>query len=104
MSICEGLSGPTRGAPVIDGTLHLEVRASADVSRVLPDYVAACRAREIYELHIVHGIGDARARRAVESVLMNIKEVACFRSGGTDLDAHGETTVILLRPEELPPA
>jgi DNA-nicking Smr family endonuclease len=103
MSALEGASGwPIESLP-IDGTLHLDTHPQWEVSRVLPDYVAACRRSSIYELHIVHGRRDADAVQSIEDVLMNIKEVACFRSGSTDLKAHGETTVILLRPEELPP-
>jgi len=104
MSVSERPNRPIPEAPAIDGTLYLDAHALADVSRVLADYVTACRDSDIYEMHIVHGIRDAHGLRSIENVLMNIREVACFRSGNTDFEAHGETTVVLLRPEELPPA
>ena len=89
--------------PLVDGTLHLDAHSCSEIARVLPDYVAACSQHDIYELHIFHGRHDADGVQSIEDILMNIREVACFRSGSTDLKAHGETTVILLRPEELPP-
>ncbi|MDH3196799.1 MAG: DNA mismatch repair protein MutS [Candidatus Krumholzibacteria bacterium] len=103
MSAPEGASGSLLESLPIDGTLHLDAHPQWEVSRVVPDYVAACRRRSIYEVHIVHGRRDADGVQSIEDILMRIREVACFRSGSTDLEAHGETTVILLRPEELPP-
>ena len=104
MPVSERPNPPEPEAPAIEGTLYLNALARGDVSRVLCDYVAACRESDIYEVHIVHGIHDADGLRSIEKALMNIREVACFRSGNTDFEAHGETTVVLLRPEELPPA
>ena len=41
----------------IDGTLDLHTFLPGDVKNLVPDYLAACREREIFQVRIIHGKG-----------------------------------------------
>ena len=53
----------------IDGTLDLHAFRPQDVKDLVPEWLAACRARGILEVRIVHGKGTGALRRTVEALL-----------------------------------
>ena len=85
-----------------DGTLLLPQIRSREVKTVVPRFLAACRERQIYEVWIIHGKHGERHQQILHSVLKDIPEVACFRSGGMEAESVGATRVILFGPDEYP--
>ena len=69
-------------APVeipIDGTLDLHAFSPRDVKHLVPDWLAACRARGVLRVRIVHGKGTGSLRRTVEALLDRSPHVLCRR-------------------------
>jgi DNA-nicking Smr family endonuclease len=85
-----------------DGTLLLPHLRSREVKILVPRFLAACRERQIYEVWIIHGRNGERHQQVLHSVLKDMPEVACFRSGGMEAESVGATRVILFGPDEYP--
>jgi DNA-nicking Smr family endonuclease len=81
----------------IDGILDLHTFNPRDVRGLLPDYLAACREKGIYEVRVIHGKGTGTLRETVHSILRKLPEVASFRTAGEDEGGWGATLVMLKR-------
>jgi dsDNA-specific endonuclease/ATPase MutS2 len=81
----------------IDGTLDLHAFDPREVKLLIPDYLAACRARGILSVRIVHGKGTGALRQTVHSLLGRLPEVASFRTASEDAGGWG-ATLVELRP------
>ena len=79
----------------IDGVLDLHTFLPADVKNLLPDYIAACRRKGIFELRIIHGKGTGTLRETVHSLLRKMAGIASFRTAGEDAGGWGATLVTL---------
>ena len=88
---------------LIDAVLPLPYSRKRQIRRIVPQFLANCRSRRIYEARIVHGTTDRRTERALHDVLKELPEVACFRTGGPQAGSDRATIVVLLGPDELPP-
>jgi len=84
----------------IDGTLDLHTFHPRDVKELVPDYLAACSDRGIFEVRIVHGKGTGALRRTVHAILERLPEVASFRLAGAPRGGWG-ATVVKLRPAKI---
>jgi len=87
-------------APVrvpIDGVLDLHTFHPRELPDLLPEYLAACRARGILEVRIIHGKGTGALRRTVHALLGRLPEVASFRPADETGGGWG-ATLVLLRP------
>lgn len=81
----------------IDGVLDLHTFHPRDVKDVVPEYIAACRARGILEVRIIHGKGTGALRETVHAVLDRIPAVTAYRPAG-DRSGWG-ATLVSLRPK-----
>jgi DNA-nicking Smr family endonuclease len=79
----------------IDGTLDLHTFHPGDVKELLPEYLAACRARGVLHVRIVHGKGTGTLRRMVHSVLEHLAYVESFRTADAAAGGWGATIVLL---------
>jgi DNA-nicking Smr family endonuclease len=82
----------------IDGVLDLHTFAPRDVKKLVPDYLAECRARGILHVRIIHGKGTGALRRTVHAVLERLPDVAHFELAGQDRSGWGATLVTVHPP------
>jgi dsDNA-specific endonuclease/ATPase MutS2 len=79
----------------IDGTLDLHTFSPRDVKELVPDYIAECLSRGIFELRIVHGKGTGTLRRSVHALLSRDPRVKSFRLADESGGGWGATLVTL---------
>jgi len=71
------------------------VLVAREVKDLVPEYLAACRERDIFQVRIIHGKGIGTLRRMVVSTLEKLISVESFR---TEEDAGGwGATIVLLK-------
>ncbi|MCK5618241.1 MAG: Smr/MutS family protein [Candidatus Krumholzibacteria bacterium] len=83
-----------------DAVLPLPVGGERQIRRIVPKFLASCRANQIYEVRIVHGTSNGRAQKALHAVLKDLPEVACFRTGGPQAGSAKATIVVLVEAGE----
>lgn len=81
----------------IDGVLDLHTFNPREIRDLLPDYIAACRQKGIFEIRIIHGKGTGIMRKTVHSILGKLPGIASFRLAGEDGGGWGATIVVLER-------
>ena len=81
----------------IDGTLDLHTFLPGDVKSLVPDYLAACREREIFEVRIIHGKGTGTMRRTVHAILEGLPCVSSYRLADEARGGWGATIAVLER-------
>lgn len=93
----DALTDPQSIQVPLDGTLDLHTFLPGDVADLVPEYLAACREHDIFQVRIIHGKGIGTLRRTVESVLSRLPYVESFRTAQEDAGGWGATIVTLLR-------
>jgi DNA-nicking Smr family endonuclease len=93
----DAMTGPQSIQQPIDGTLDLHTFLPGEVTDLVPEYLAACRERGIFQVRIIHGKGIGTLRRTVDSVLRKLSYVESFRTAPEDAGGWGATIVTLLR-------
>lgn len=83
----------------IDGILDLHAFDPRDVKDLVPDYLAACRERNILDVRIIHGKGTGALRRTVHAVLDQLPDVLSYRLADPGSGSWG-ATVVVLSPRE----
>ncbi len=79
----------------IDGVLDLHAFNPREVRELLPDYIAACRRKGIFEIRIIHGKGTGMLRETIHSILRKLPGIASFKLAGEDGGGWGATIVVL---------
>lgn len=83
----------------IDGVLDLHTFQPREIKDLVPDYLAACRAKGILRVRIIHGKGIGVLRETVHAILRRLPEVASFSLAG-DLSGSWGATIVILNPPE----
>lgn len=80
----------------IDGTLDLHTFSPRDVKELVPDYLQACREKNILTVRIIHGKGTGQLRQFVHTILDQLSFVKTYY---TAPDAsHWGATIVELKP------
>jgi len=78
----------------IDGILDLHTFNPRDLGDLIPDYLTACRERNLLSVRIIHGKGTGSLRKSVHSILERLPEVVSYGLAG-DASSWGATLVEL---------
>jgi DNA-nicking Smr family endonuclease len=79
----------------IDGVLDLHTFNPRDVKDLVPDYLAACQARGLLEVRIIHGKGVGNLQRMVHAILRKHPAVVSFSLDYPQFGGWGATRVQL---------
>ena len=79
----------------INGVVDLHAFQPREIKDLVPDYLAACRQRGIFQVRIIHGKGTGQLRRTVHSILSKHPEVVSFTLDHPEYGAWGATIVYL---------
>jgi DNA-nicking Smr family endonuclease len=82
----------------IDGVLDLHTFRPGDVKDLVPDYLAACWEKGIFQVRIIHGKGVGHLRRTVHAILAKHPAVASFTLDHPQFGGWGATIVYLKKP------
>jgi dsDNA-specific endonuclease/ATPase MutS2 len=81
----------------INGVLDLHTFRPAEVKDLVPEYLAACRARGIYQVRIIHGKGTGTLRETVHAILRRSPLVTRFALADETGGGWGATVAELVR-------
>jgi len=81
----------------IEGVLDLHTFNPREVKDLVLDYLAACQARGITQIRIIHGKGVGNLRRTVQAILAQHPEVLSFTLDHPQFGGWG-ATLMQLRP------
>ena len=81
----------------IDGVLDLHTFRPHEIKDLVPEYLQACRERDIFRVRIIHGKGIGNLRRTVHSILAKHPHVDSYALAGEAFGGWGATIVHLKR-------
>jgi DNA-nicking Smr family endonuclease len=91
---------PDENEPVeipINGVLDLHTFRPRDVKTVVPEYLEACRERNILRVRIIHGKGIGALRETVHAILRRLDYVSEFHQAD-ETEGHWGATIVHLKP------
>jgi DNA-nicking Smr family endonuclease len=87
----------------IDGVLDLHTFHPREVRDLVPEYLAACLERGIFQVRIIHGKGIGALRQTVHAILARHPAVVSYTLDHPQYGGWGATLVYLRRPEPASP-
>ncbi len=84
----------------IDGVLDLHTFKPREIGDLIPQYLAACQERGVFQVRIIHGKGMGNLRRTVHAMLSRHPEVISFTLDHPQYGGWGATLVRLRPPQE----
>ncbi len=87
----------------IDGVLDLHTFNPREVKDLVPDYLAACLDKGIYQVRIIHGKGTGTLRQTVHAILTKHPAVVSFTLDHPQYGSWGATLVRLKEPGQAKP-
>jgi DNA-nicking Smr family endonuclease len=81
----------------IDGVLDLHTFNPREIKDLVPDYLAACQSKGIFQVRIIHGKGIGNLRHTVHSILSRHPAVSSFTLDHPQYGGWG-ATLVRLRP------
>ena len=82
----------------ITGELDLHSFRPKDLGDLIPDYIEACREKEIHKIRIVTGKGIGNVRRSVEAILSRHPDVINFTQASESMGSWG-ALIVTIRPK-----
>jgi len=82
----------------ITGILDLHTFKPSEVKDLVPDYLAACHEKRIFQVRIIHGKGTGTLRQTVHSILSKHPLVSSFSLDYPEYGGWGATIVFLVHP------
>ena len=79
----------------INGILDLHTFSPKEIKQLIPDYIDACLAKNIYLIRIIHGKGIGVLRAITNSILKNHPAVVSYRLDPEPGSSWGATLVEL---------
>jgi len=79
----------------IDGVLDLHTFNPKEVKPLLYEYIAACRAKAIFSLRIIHGKGTGILKKRVQGILKAHSDVISITDASPQAGGWGATLVEL---------
>ena len=79
----------------INGVLDLHTFQPSDCRDLVPDYLDACRNKDIFQVRIIHGKGRGVLQQTVHRILERLPEVLDYYQASEDAGGWGATIVIL---------
>ncbi len=79
----------------IDGVLDLHTFNPREIKDLVPDYLAACREKGIFNVRIIHGKGIGNLKRTVHAILSRHPDVVSFTLDHAQFGGWGATLVQL---------
>ena len=79
----------------ITGVLDLHTFNPRDVKDLVPDYLAACHEKGIFQVRIIHGKGTGALRATIHSILSKLPLVSSFSLDHPEYGGWGATIVRL---------
>ncbi len=83
----------------IDGVLDLHTFKPREIGDLIPQYLAACQERGVFQVRIIHGKGIGNLRRTVHAMLSRHPEVISFTLDHPQYGGWGATLVRLRPPQ-----
>ncbi len=82
----------------IDGVLDLHHFSPKDLRTLIPDWLEACRNKEILAVRIIHGRGIGAVARSVHALLSRSPHVVAFQLADPGRGGRGATLADLAPP------
>jgi len=79
----------------INGVLDLHTFSPKDIKDLIPDYLEACRARNLLDVRIIHGKGIGALRETVQAILRKLPYVDKFHLADESGGGWGATIIRL---------
>ena len=83
----------------INGVLDLHTFSPKEIKDLIPEYLEACRAKDLLDVRIIHGKGIGVLRETVQAILRKLPYVEKFQLADESGGGWGATIVRLKRKE-----